>query len=203
MKKKLFALSGVFLIALVTAGLWATTATDINGAQQAPLPTASLASGQSMDQMVEGSQLIVIGQCLGTQSRWVGRSLVTDATISVAETLKGDAAPGSVVTVELPGGIDSKGKFPLAMTYAGAPQISPEEDVFLFLYRPVEDANSYSVMGFSQGKFSVNKASDGEKVVMRDMTKAPASKGVGPTRGNPQVVSLSEFKEWVMRVLNK
>jgi hypothetical protein len=201
MKKKLFALSGVFLLALVTAGLWATTATDINGVQQSPQPMASLTGGQSMEQMVEGSQLIVIGQCLGTQSRWVGRNLVTDATISIGETFKGDAAPGSVVTVELPGGIDSKGKFPLAMTYAGAPQISPEEEVFLFLTGPAEGASSYSVMGFSQGKFSVNPASNGEKVVMRDMTKAPVQRGSGAVRGNPQAIPLIEFKAWVRSVI--
>jgi len=33
MKKKLFALSGVFLIVLVIAGLWATRATDLNDVQ--------------------------------------------------------------------------------------------------------------------------------------------------------------------------
>ena len=203
MKKKLFALSGVFLIVLVIAGLWATKATDINDVQQTPPPMTSLASAQSMEQMVEGSELIVIGQCTGTQSRWVERRLVTDATISVGETLKGDAAPGSVVTVELPGGIDSNRKFPVAMNYAGAPQISLDEEVFLFLTGPVEGANGYSVMGFAQGKFSINQASDGEKVVMRDMTRAQVQKGAGAIRGNLQVVSLSEFKAWVISLLNK
>jgi hypothetical protein len=203
MKKKLYALSGVFLIVLVIAGLWATQATDINSVQPAMLQLGSPASAQSMEQMVEGSQLIVIGQCTGTQSRWVERRLVTDAKITVGETLKGDAPTGSEVTVELPGGIDAKGKFPLAMTYAGAPQISPDEQVVLFLYRPAEDANSYSVMGFSQGKFSVNQASNGEKVVMRDMTKAIVQRGSGAIRGNPQIIPLSEFKEWVRNILNK
>jgi hypothetical protein len=203
MKKKLFALSGVFMIVLVIAGLWATRATDINGVQQAMQPTTSLASGQSMEQMVQGSQLIVIGHCTGTQSRWVERRLVTDATISVGETLKGDAAPGSMVTVELPGGISPNGRFQVAMTYAGAPQITPDEEVFLFLTGPVEGANGYSVMGFAQGKFSINKASDGEPVVMRDMTKATVQKGPGAIRGNIQSVTLSEFKAWVRSYLNK
>jgi hypothetical protein len=204
MKKKLFALSGVFLIILVIAGLWATKATDINGVQPAQEQiTTSLASAQSMEQMAQDASAIVIGQCTGTQSRWVERRLVTDATILVGETLKGDAAPGSVVKVELPGGISPNGRFQVAMTYAGAPQISPEEDVFLFLYRPVEDASSYSVMGFAQGKFSVGKDTDGQPVVTRDMTKVPVQKGAGVIRGNLQVVPLSEFKEWVRSVLNK
>jgi hypothetical protein len=202
MKKKLFALSGVFLIVLVIAGLWATNAISINSVQQATEPMASMASGQSMEQMVEVAQLIVIGQCAGTQSRWVeGRRLVTEATILVEEALKG--SPETQVMVELPGGVDSNRRFPVAMTYAGAPQISPTEKVLLFLVRPDEGANSYSVMGFAQGKFSVGQTSDGEEVVTRDMTKAPVPKSPGLTRGNPQVVSLSEFKAWVRSIVNK
>jgi hypothetical protein len=203
MKKKLFALSGVFLIVLVITGLWATNAISINSVQQATEPTTSVASGMSMQQMTQEATAIVHGKCTGTQSRWVERRLVTDATISVGETLKGDAVPGSDLTVELPGGISANGRFPVAMTYAGAPQISPDEEVFLFLYRPVEDVKSYSVMGFAQGKFSVGQASDGEKVVTRDMTKAQVQKGAGLTRGNPQVISLSEFKKLVESFLNK
>ena len=103
----------------------------------------------------------------------------------------------------MPGGIDANRKFPVAMTYAGAPQFSLNEEVLLFLTAPVEGANGYSVMGFSQGKFSIGKANEGEKVVMRDMTKTPVQKGAGLTRGNPQVIPLSEFKALVRRYLNK
>ena len=109
--------------------------------------------------------------------------------------------PGTQVKVELPGGIDSNRKFPVAMTYAGAPQISLGEKVFLFLIRPDDGSNSYSVMGFAQGKFSVGQANDGEEVVTRDMTRAPVQKGAGAIRGNLQVIPLSEFKEWVRSYL--
>src|SRR5262245_34742610 len=126
MKKKLYALSGVFLIVLVIAGLWATQATDINGVQEAPpLPMASMASWMSMEQMAQGATSIVIGECIGTQSQWAGRNLYTLATVSVTESLKG-AATGNVA-VAIPGGIDSNRRFPIAMTYAGAPQIAPGE----------------------------------------------------------------------------
>ena len=83
-----------------------------------------------MEQMTQEASAIVHGTCVATQSQWVGRSLVTDATISVEEALKGDAAIGSNVTVELPGGISANGRFPVAMTYAGAPQISPTKKSF-------------------------------------------------------------------------
>src|SRR5262245_39501165 len=202
MKKKLFALSGVFLIVLVFTGLWATKATDLFDVQQTVDTAAtSLVSGMSMEKMAEEASTIVIGQCTGTQSRWVENRLVTDATISVSESLKG--APGEKLIVEIPGGIGNRGKFQLAMTYAGAPQISPEENVFLFLSSPTDGSDRYSVMGFAQGKFSINQDNNGEPVVMRDMTKTPVQNGPGAIRGNLQSVSLSEFKEWVRKALNR
>ena len=93
MKKKLFALSGVFLIVLVIAGLWATKAINLNDVQQTVDPAAtSLASGMSMRQMVEESSLIVIGQCAETKASGSGAAWLQMATISVEEALKGDAA---------------------------------------------------------------------------------------------------------------
>jgi hypothetical protein len=199
MMKKLFALSGVFMIVLVIAGLWATRAINLNDAQQTVNPMAmSLGTDMPMRQMVKESSSIVIGQCAETRSKWVGRSLVTEATISVEEALKGDAAAGTQMTVELPGGIDPNRK--VAMTIAGAPHISPGEKVFLFLFRPDDGANSYSVMGFAQGKYSVGQTKDGEEVVTRDMSSGPLQKGVGLTRGNHQAIPLSKFKEWVKAI---
>ncbi len=199
MKKKLFALSGVFLIVLVVTGLWATRATDLLEVQEPDLGTTSLATGVSMQEMVERSSLILIGQCLETRSEWVERRLITRATVSVTEFLKG-AAP-ETVTVTLPGGIDSNRRFPIAMNYAGAPQMSPQESVVLFLTDNGEVENSYAVMGFSAGKFSVVEDSAGEKFVARDLTKEPIQTGAGMRRGNLQVVPLSEFRERVRSLL--
>jgi hypothetical protein len=202
MKKKLFALSGVFMIALVIAGLWATKATSITDVQNTMRSDPiSFAPGMTMEQMAQGASAIVHGKCVATQSQWVERRLVTLATILVSESLKGDTV--ETLTVEVPGGVGNKGKFALAMTYAGAPQISPEEEVFLFLTGRDDGSNSYSVMGFDQGKFSVGKAQDGAPVVMRDMNTTPVRKGMGLTRGNTQVISLSEFKALVRSYLNK
>ena len=162
----------------------------------------SQTSGMSMEQMAQGAALIVLGECTGTKSQWVERRLYTLATVTVKESLKGSAP--EKVTVAIPGGIDSKRRFPIAMTYAGAPQFSLGEGVVVFLDdTQSEIPDSYSVMGFAQGKFSINKASDGEPVVMRDMTKATVQNGPGAIRGNLQSVRLSEFKEWVRSYLNK
>jgi hypothetical protein len=203
MKKKLFALSGVFMIVLVIAGLWATRATDINGVQQASeSATISPASEMSTEQMAQGAALIVEGDCTGTKSQWVERRLYTLATVTVKESLKGSAP--EKVTIAIPGGTDGNRRFPIAMTYAGAPQFSLGERVVVFLDdTQSEIPDSYSVMGFAQGKFSINKANDGDEVVMRDMTKAAVQTGAGAIRGNLQSVKLSEFKAWLRSYLNK
>ncbi|HEY7180737.1 MAG TPA: hypothetical protein VIC84_04935 [Blastocatellia bacterium] len=204
MKKKLYALSGFFLIILVIAGLWATRAVSITSAQQpiASSPaTTSLAAGPTLEQMTKESSVIVTGKCLRTQSQWVGRSLVTMATVEVSDKIKGDT--GQQLTVALPGGVGYKGKFALAQTYPGAPQIFATEGVFLFLSDKSPVPGSYSVMNFAQGKFSIAKTDADEEVVTHDMTMAPVQKGIGMTRGKNQFLSLSEFKARVKSYLNK
>lgn len=203
MKKKLFALSGVFLIVLVVTGLWATKAIDLMGVEPNDPQATSMVNGMTMREMTQGASLIVTGKCLGTRSQWIDRRLVTLATISVTEAIKNDVGASETFEVVLPGGIDANRRIPLAMTYAGAPQISPDEEVFLFLTTQDEVANGYAVMGFAQGKFSIGQASDGEKFVTPDMTRAPLQKGAGATRGNPQVVSLSDFKKLVRSYINR
>jgi hypothetical protein len=109
--------------------------------------------------LAEQSDAIVIGRATETQPFWIdnGRNLVTLVTIAVDETLKGDGS--GALTVTLPGGVDANRKFPIAMSYPGAPRISPNEEVFLFLVRADDEvAQSYAVTGFSQGKFSIESA---------------------------------------------
>jgi hypothetical protein len=163
-----------------------------------PAP-ATLGTEMSMQEMTGSASMIVIGKCTGTSSQWVDRRLFTMATVSVKETLKG-ATDVQELTVALPGGFDTKGKFPVAMRYPGAPTFSIGEEAFLFL-GPGEVSNSYSVMGFAAGKLSIAQDTAGNEVVTPDMTLAPVENGVGVTRGNHQVVRLSELKEQVKSYL--
>src|SRR5262245_6044446 len=202
MKKKLFALSGVFLIVLVITGLWATKAIDLMGVEPNDPQATSMVNGMTMREMTQGASLIVTGKCLGTRSQWIDRRLVTLATISVTEAIKNDVGASETFEVVLPGGIDANRRIPLAMTYAGAPQISPDEEVFLFLTTQDEVANGYAVMGFAQGKFSIANDTEGGKVVTRDQTLPPMERGAGMMRGNRQAVRLSEFIELVRSYLN-
>lgn len=193
MKKAALAISFI-VVALLASAHWATKAVNSppdNDVIQSPVDT-SLAIGLSIQDMVNQSELIAIGSCVDTKSVWVDRSLVTLATINVAETLKG--AELGTITVALPGGVDANRKFPVAMTYPGAPRITPGEDVFLFLTSSDEVAGSYTVAGFSQGKFSIVNDEDGEQMVTRDLTKTMLKENNGLRRGSANVTPLSSLK---------
>ena len=154
--------------------------------------------------MVSQSDVIAIGSCIETQSVWVDKSLVTLATVAVNETLKGDESTTNL-TVALPGGADANRKIPIAMNYPGAPRITPGEDVFLFLTNTGEVAGSYTVAGFSQGKFSIVKDEDGELMVSRDLRKLSLqdNTGNGFGRGASSLTPLSSMKAEVKRQLQK
>lgn len=192
MKKAALAVS-LIAVALLVSTRWATNAVNSppDDFLQAPSDT-SLAIGLSIKEMVDQSDLIAIGGCLETRSVWVDRTLVTLATINVSETLKGTEL--GTITVALPGGVDANRKIPIAMTYPGAPRITPGENVFLFLTSSDEVAGSYTVAGFSQGKFSIVNDEDGEQMVTRDLTKTMLKSDNGVRRGSNNLTPLSSLK---------
>src|SRR3954447_23454044 len=130
MSKTTLATCLLIVTALLVSAGWATKAVNAPPQDMISTPDTSLAVELSLDDMVKQSDAIVIGNCTETKSVWIDRNLVTLATVSVTESLKGEA---STLTVALPGGVDANRKIPVAMTYPGAPQMRPGEDVFLFL----------------------------------------------------------------------
>jgi hypothetical protein len=163
--------------------------------------TFALADEVSERQMTLESELILTGQCVGARTVWMGRTLVTLATVSVGEIIKGQAT--GALTVVLPGGIDANRPVPISMNYPGAPRILPQEEVFLFLSRQPEVPLGYVVAGYSQGKFSVVEDQQGQKHVSRDLTKVTLRSGAGAGRGNVLKTSLAEFKERIRGYLRQ
>jgi hypothetical protein len=104
--------------------------------------------------------------------------------------------------VILPGGVDTNRKFPVAMSYPGAPRLTPGENVFLFLTNDT-DLGGYTVAGFSQGKFSIVSDEDGQPVVSRDLTPMALQGNNGVHRGESNATPLSSFKEQVRGYLKK
>jgi hypothetical protein len=182
-------------IALLVSAHWGTKAVDAPAQDTLPTADTSLAVALSVEDMINQSDVIAIGNCVETKSVWVDRSLVTLATVSVTESLKGSAS--STIVVELPGGIDANRKIPIAMTYPGAPNLTPGEDVFLFLTATGEVGGSYTIAGFSQGKFSIVTDENGEQMVSRNLTKTSLKSNNGVRQGGADLMPLGKLKEQV------
>jgi hypothetical protein len=164
---------GLLAATLAVPALWATTAVE-----------------RTENDMVQEAAIIVAGHCTHLQSQWVGRTLVTLATIQVSEVLKGDA--GAQVTVVLPGGVDSNRRIPVAMSYPGAPEIFQQENVLLFLTPEDLVAGSYSIVGFSQGKFSL---APGKQVATQDLSGLNLQGRSGSLRrGQGKTIQLDELR---------
>jgi hypothetical protein len=99
--------------------------------------------------------------------------------------------------------VDANRAVPIAMTYPGAPQITPGENVFLFLTNSGEVPGSYTVAGFSQGKFSIVTDEDGEQMVARDLRKTSLKSDNGIHRGLNNTIPLSKLKDEVRGYLNQ
>jgi hypothetical protein len=201
MKKITLASCILIGIALLISTQWGTKADEAPPSEILGMPDTTLALALSLEDMVDQSDVIAIGNCQETKSSWVDGTLVTLATVSVSETLKGTEA-GSL-TVVLPGGIDANRQVPVAVSYPGAPRLTPGENVFLFLNSDVDYGLGYNVAGFAQGKFSIVNDEEGEPVVSRDLTRMTLQGNNGVRRGGANVISLETFKERVKARLNK
>jgi hypothetical protein len=201
MKKIILASCLLIVVALLISARWGTKAVNAPPDDTLATPDTTLAVALSLEDMVNQSDVIAIGNCTDARSVWVDQTLVTLATVSLSESLKGNET--SSLTVALPGGIDANRQYPIAMTYPGAPRITPGEDVFLFLTSTSDFAGAYTVAGFSQGKFSIVTDENGEQMVSRDLTKTSLQGNNGVRRGQSDMTPLSSLKDKVRGYLKQ
>lgn len=154
--------------------------------------SATTAARFSNEGLTGSAELILLGRAEASRSVWIDRQLVTLVTVSVSETLKGVAGP--TVTVALPGGVDAQRRFPVAVTWPGAPTLSSQEEVFLFLVSADEVPGAHVVVGFSQGKFSIVEE-NGVKSVSRDLSRVDLVGPRGTARGTRTSAPLARFKQ--------
>jgi hypothetical protein len=159
-----------------------------------PAAQATTAVERSEADMVQEATLIVAGQCTHLQSQWAGHTLVTLATIQVSEVLKGSA--GSTVTVALPGGVDVNRRIPVAMSYPAAPVILQQQQVLLFLTPQELVAGSYSIVGFSQGMFSLVQDAQGKSLATQSLNglKLQGTNGQ-PRQSSGKTIQLDELRQ--------
>ncbi len=125
----------------------------------APSVAFATSVGKQLDLMeiADDADAVVAGKVIGAEARRVDGSMYTFVRVSVDETLKGST--GGTVTVAVPGGPFTSGRFHLAEVVAGAPLLAVDSEQLLFL-----DDNAamgaYSVVGFSQGAFPLSGAGE-------------------------------------------
>src|SRR5262245_33174141 len=127
----------------------------------------------SDDRLVEQSSLVVIGRCTGVRSAWMGRRLMTLATVAVREVLKGE--PRAEVTVVIPGGMDAQRAVPVAAVVEGAPQLATGEEALLFLSARPDEPDTYAIVGWGQGKRSILTDATGAELVAAGSGRPPAT----------------------------
>ncbi len=140
----------------------------------------------SFDDMVKKAQSIVHGRVRSARTHWSedGRLILTTYTIDIDETLKG-AADKSIELTMIGGRIGD-----LTVFVAGMPSFSVGEESVLF----IEKAGSgSSVVGLSQGKFSVKDAEVSNTV--SDLAFPDGRPGV------PLRMRLQDFKREIQRRL--
>lgn len=154
--------------------------------------SATSARRLSNQDMVQEAEVIAIGTAIDVASVWEDRTLLTHITLKVNESLKG--APDATIDIALPGGIDVNRRIPIAMTFAGAPQIGLGEEVLVFLTHDEGVESGLTIVGFSQGKFSIATDADGRRVVSRDLTGLSLESAAGIAVGTHSVMALDEIR---------
>ncbi len=152
------------------------------------------------DELALASAQIVTGHCVELHSSWVGPTMVTLATYSVDETLKGDVLP--TVVVALPGGVDNQRPVPVQVVYPGAPTAAIGERSLLFLSHFSELPGAFMVTGFAQGKYSVLTGPDGSIYAERRAMSLKLVDGLGQPQ-SPRATStpLAQFKDRIAALL--
>lgn len=109
---------------------------------------------QDVAALTKASALIVRGTVTAVETRWTkdGARIMTDATVAVAETWKG--APRPTVVVMQPGGVVGE----VGQQVHGTARFRVGEEVVLFLE---PRGTRYLLSGMVQGKFLVERSSDG------------------------------------------
>jgi hypothetical protein len=141
-----------------------------------------------LEDLVKKAHTIVVGKVIGTRTYWSAdrKIILTDYTIEVGESLKGQAARSVSVTT-VGGKIDD-----LELFVSGMPAFQPGENAVVF----IEQSGAYqTVVGLEQGKFTV---SNGEVANRVGDLSFPDGKP-----GNPMKLPLENFKTHIRTLVNR
>jgi hypothetical protein len=119
---------------------------------------ATVMMPMSLEEMSVEAKLVVTGKVLSAQSAWdeSHRRIFTYTEIQVVEKIAGDAEPRTLVIRTMGGEVGDIG-----MNVSGTPRFATNEEVLVFLRQDPVEAQSYQVIGMSQGKFKVVRPEKG------------------------------------------
>lgn len=149
------------------------------------------------DELIDGSALIVTGTCDGVATEWRDGVLMTVAAVEVDRVLKGERLDRLELLV--PGGVDMDRAVPIAVTFPGAPSVTPGERVLLFLTPAGDDADRFAVTGLFQGKFSIVESTEGVPMIRRDLAGVSLARGAAVRAGDQRAVPLEVLEERIAR----
>lgn len=135
--------ASIFLAHLLLAALCAWLVAQ-------PVARASLVEALDLTTLVAESDQVIVARVLALESHFDDRGqIVTDVTMQVEESVKGQLAPGAAVTVRRKGGTVGD----IGMRVSGEPSFSVGETVVLFAARG--SSGVLRPVGMSQGALRV------------------------------------------------
>jgi hypothetical protein len=150
-------------------------------------------SAYSFEQLVERSDVIVVGTVRDISSSWdaSGQTIYTHASLDELEVIKGDV-PAAVYELQVPGGVVGGA----AQVYPGVPRLAVGARYVLFIRGDRQTFIPF--VGAYQGVYSVLRAGGEERVYRYDQQPSPnALSGVLTA---PQAPSLDEFVSRIRRL---
>lgn len=123
----------------------------------APWVEATTVKQLSLEQMVRGSQRIVLGRRVSQKTYWnkTRTRIFTATRFAVSEDLKGESR-GTATVVTVGGTMDG-----LTLVVSGTPRFREREEVLLFL--ETGKSGNWILMGLSQGVFRITADREGVK----------------------------------------
>ena len=109
----------------------------------------------SLDELVAGSDTIVVGNCEKVESVWLEKKIYTIATIRVTHSAKGQAATNDTIQIYELGGTMEK-PLPIKMQVPGAATLAQGEEMLLFLEKFGDKKQFHRLVGMAQGKVPVS-----------------------------------------------
>lgn len=164
----------------------------------APVASATTLLAEDLASLTRSSTAVVRGTVVASTARWTADKarIVTETTLSVRERWKGEA--GATVVVQQPGGEVGE----VGQLVHGVARFRPGEEVVVFLEAR---GPRFLVTGMLQGKFLVERSSDGKATFARQELQGealfidPATRQ--PVHPVPTVILLDDLRARVLQLV--